>query len=52
MLNSIANTAAGMGTTNEALFAQTSMFVHGSTVVDNALLTRDGAKTGLITTKG
>ena len=41
-----------MGTTNEALFAQTSMFVHGSTVVDNALLTRDGAKTSLITTEG
>ena len=52
VLSSIANAAAGMGTTNEALFAQTSMFVHGSTVVDNALLTRDGAKTGLITTEG
>ena len=52
VLNSIANAAAGMGTTNEALFAQTSMFMHGSTVVDNALFTRDGAKTGLITTEG
>ena len=52
VLNSIADAAAGMGTTNAALFAQTSMFLHGSTVVDNALLTRDGAKTGLITTEG
>ena len=52
VLNSIANAASAMGTTNEALFAETSMFVHGSTVVDNALFTRDGAKTGLITTEG
>ena len=52
VLNSIANAAAAMGTTNEDLFAQTSMFMHGTTVVDNALLTRDGARTGLITTEG
>jgi len=52
VLNSIANAAAGIGISNADLFAQTSMFVHGSTVVDNALLTRDGAKTGLITTEG
>jgi len=28
------------------------MFIHGSTVVINALIQRDGVKTGLITTKG
>ena len=32
--------------------AQTSLFMHGSTVVDNTILTRDGARTGLITTRG
>ena len=32
--------------------ADTSFFVHGSTVVINALTERTGAKTGLITTKG
>ena len=34
------------------LFAQASLFVHGSTVVDNTLISRDGARTGLITTEG
>ena len=34
------------------LLAQTSLFMHGSTVVDNTILTRDGARTGLITTRG
>src|SRR5699024_11959189 len=28
------------------------MFIHGSTVIINALIQRDGVKTGLITTKG
>ncbi|NIM43979.1 MAG: hydantoinase/oxoprolinase family protein, partial [Hydrogenophaga sp.] len=30
----------------------TSFFVHGSTVIINALTERKGVKTGLITTKG
>lgn len=34
------------------LLANTSLFVHGSTVVDNTLLTGDGSTTGLITTAG
>ena len=34
------------------LLGCTSLFTHGSTVVDNALLTRGGARTGLITTEG
>jgi N-methylhydantoinase A len=41
-----------MGVTLEALFADTHLFVHGSTVVDNTVLTRDGALTGLLTTAG
>ena len=31
---------------------QATFFVHGSTVVINALLSRNGAKTGLVTTRG
>ena len=52
VLDSITSAAKSMGLTLEQLLAQTSLFVHGSTVVDNAILTRDGARTGLITTRG
>ena len=31
----------------EDIFRQTTLFVHGSTVVDNTLLERKGARTGL-----
>jgi N-methylhydantoinase A len=34
------------------ILQQTTLFVHGTTVATNALITRTGAKTGLITTKG
>lgn len=52
VMNSITSAAKAMGTTTAALLAKTDLFVHGSTVVDNAILTRDGATTGLITTEG
>ena len=52
VLDSIRSAAAPMDLTLEALLAQTKLFMHGSTVVDNAILTRNGAKTGLITTQG
>ena len=52
VIDSIQNAVATMGTTIEALFGETSLFMHGTTVVDNAILTRSGAPTGLITTKG
>lgn len=52
VLDSIRSAAGPMGLSLEALLAQTQLFMHGSTVVDNAILTRDGAKTGLITTEG
>jgi len=52
VLDSIRSAATPIGLTLEDLLARTSLFVHGSTVVDNAILTRDGAKTGLITTEG
>jgi N-methylhydantoinase A len=41
-----------MGLSLTELISQATLFVHGSTVVDNAILTRDGAKIGLVTTEG
>jgi N-methylhydantoinase A len=52
VMDSIASAAEAMGISVTDLLAQTSLFMHGSTVVDNAILTRDGARTGLITTRG
>src|ERR1700722_5407879 len=52
ILDSIQSAASAMGIDLQTLLAQAYLFVHGSTVVDNAILTRNGAKTGLITTQG
>ncbi|MGE0735661.1 MAG: hydantoinase/oxoprolinase family protein [Alphaproteobacteria bacterium] len=52
VIDSVRTCVAAMGITIEQLFAETQLFVHGSTVVDNTVLTRDGALTGLITTAG
>ncbi|PSJ56861.1 hydantoinase/oxoprolinase family protein [Pseudaminobacter soli (ex Li et al. 2025)] len=52
VMNSIATAAEPMGLTLEQLLARTNLFIHGSTVVDNAVLTRDGSKTGLLITEG
>ena len=52
VLAAVAAAAEGMGIATDALLAETGLFVHGSTVVDNTLLTRTGASTGLITTEG
>jgi N-methylhydantoinase A len=52
VINSVVACAKTMNLSIEQLFAQTQLFVHGSTVVDNTVLTRDGALTGLITTAG
>ena len=52
VMNSIRSAGDTMGLSFAELFAATSLFVHGSTVVDNTLLTRDGALTGLLTTEG
>ncbi|MDB5409604.1 MAG: 5-oxoprolinase, partial [Rhodospirillales bacterium] len=52
IFDSIGSAAAEMGTDLETLMARTALFVHGSTVVDNTVLTRDGARTGLVTTRG
>jgi N-methylhydantoinase A len=52
VLDSIKSAADQMDISVTELLANTSLFVHGSTVVDNAILTRDGAKVGLLTTEG
>jgi N-methylhydantoinase A len=52
VLASIENAAAKANLPLEELLTRTELFVHGSTVVDNTILTRDGARTGLITTRG
>ena len=52
ILDSIRSAADAMGRSVDALLAETYLFVHGSTVVDNAVLTRDGARVGLISTEG
>ena len=49
---SIRAAATGMQVDLDAVFRHTSLFIHGSTVVDNTLLERKGARTGLITTAG
>ncbi|MDE0285543.1 MAG: hydantoinase/oxoprolinase family protein [Gammaproteobacteria bacterium] len=52
VIASIRSAAAVMQTDLDDIFRQTSLFIHGSTVVDNTLLERKGARTGLITTAG
>ena len=52
VMDSLKSASSAMGISLEALLAQTSLFMHGSTVVDNTILTREGARTGLITTRG
>jgi N-methylhydantoinase A len=44
--------AAALGTTRARLLARTRRIVHGTTVATNALLTRRGARVGLLTTRG
>jgi N-methylhydantoinase A len=44
--------AAGLGLSVSDFLAQTEVIVHGTTVTTNAVLTRSGARTGLLATKG
>ena len=52
VLDSVRVTAGSMGLALEELLEQSRLFLHGSTVVDNAIFGRAGARTGLITTAG
>ncbi len=52
VLNSIRSAADKLGLSLDEVLGRTHLFIHGSTVVDNAILTRDGTATGLLTTAG
>jgi N-methylhydantoinase A len=52
VIDSIRSACDSMAVPLADLLAQTSLFMHGSTAVDNAILTREGARTGLVTTRG
>ena len=52
VIASIRSAADAIQADLDDIFRQTTLFIHGSTVVDNTLLERKGARTGLITTAG
>ena len=52
VVDSVRVTAQTMGLDLGELLGRTRLFLHGSTVVDNTVITRDGSRTGLITTAG
>jgi N-methylhydantoinase A len=52
VIDAIAVAAHSLGTTPRQFLQRTAMFKHGTTVATNALITRRGAKVGLITTRG
>ena len=52
VLASIASATEIMGVDRRHVLERTTLFIHGSTVVDNTVLTRDGAPTGLLATRG
>jgi N-methylhydantoinase A/oxoprolinase/acetone carboxylase beta subunit len=52
VLEAVAVNAEQLGLTRPQLLGATDLFVHGTTQATNAMLTRTGARTGLITTKG
>ena len=52
VLNAVAEVAERLGRSRAELLAQTSVFAHGTTVATNILITRTGARTALLTTRG
>src|SRR3990172_2600317 len=52
VMNAVDKVSEGMGLTREELLRRSVMVKHGSTVATNALITREGSKVGLITTRG
>jgi N-methylhydantoinase A len=51
-LNSVESTAKSMGLSLEAVIGGARIFALGTTIAENAIITRGGARTGVITTKG
>jgi N-methylhydantoinase A len=52
VLEALRLNAVALGLSREELLAATDMFVHGTTQATNAMLTRTGARAGLITSGG
>src|SRR5439155_7375221 len=52
VLEAVRLNAEELGLSRRDLLGGTDLIVHGTTVATNAMLTRTGARTGLITTKG
>jgi N-methylhydantoinase A len=52
VMDAVGEAANAVGVATSELLEQTALFKHGSTVATNALITRNGCKVGLITTKG
>ena len=52
VLAAVAEAAGRLDTSLEDLLGQTDIFAHGTTVATNILITRTGAKTALLTTRG
>jgi N-methylhydantoinase A len=52
VMEAVALNARQLGLSTSRLLADTDLFVHGTTQATNALITRQGARVGLITTAG
>jgi N-methylhydantoinase A len=52
VMNAVTEAAHAVGVDTAGLLGQTMLFKHGSTVATNALITHNGCRVGLITTKG
>ncbi len=52
VMDALKEAAFAVGVETSELLGRTSLFKHGSTVATNALITHNGCKVGLITTKG
>ena len=52
VMDAVTEAANAVGVETSELLGQTTLFKHGSTVATNALITHNGCKVGLITTRG
>lgn len=52
VIHAVTEAAERLNTTLRGLLSEASMFVHGTTVATNILITRTGAKVALLTTRG
>ena len=52
VLGAVSEAAGRLGLDTESLLGDTTIFAHGTTVATNILITRTGARTALLTTRG